>query len=164
MSKTLVYITLSVPAVLVALVWVAKLRYSGTAPVKLPAESCDRSLWKHVYQPERLRVIEACTSVEGRVVSVRQARDGDLHIGLDPDHKSVLNFVNVLHGDGTLIVEVVCEHPPVDDDPKSACSGFVSQVTPPKTGDRIRVTGAYVTDSEYGWNEIHPVTRIDLLR
>jgi hypothetical protein len=26
------------------------------------------------------------------------------------------------------------------------------------------VTGAYVTDRDNGWNEIHPVTRIEVLR
>ena len=157
-------VLLAVLLVIIALVLTVKLRYAGKAPMKLTAESCDASLWKHVYQPERLRVIETCTAVEGRVVSVRQARDGDLHIALDPDHKSAVNLANALHDEGDLIVEIVCEHSAEDDAPKSACSGFVSKVTPPKTGDRIRVTGAYVTDIEYGWNEIHPATRIEILR
>ena len=143
---------------------VARLRYSGTAPVRLAAQNCNADLWKHVYAPQRLRVIEPCTEVEGEVVSVYRAADGDLHIGLDPDHTSVLNFANALHSGGYLIVEVICEHTPADDDPKSACAGFVSRVTVPQTGDRIRVTGAYVTDRGYGWNEVHPVTRIETLR
>jgi hypothetical protein len=109
-------------------------------------------------------VIEACTAVEGEVVSVYRASDGDLHIGLDPDHASVLNFKNALHADGYLIVEVICEHSPAGDDAKAACAGFVPQVATPKTGDRIRVTGAYVIDREYGWTEVHPVTRIETLR
>ena len=52
----------------------------------------------------------------------------------------------------------------VDDDAKAACAGFTSQVTVPAVGDRVRATGAYVTDKDNGWNEIHPVTRIDVLR
>jgi hypothetical protein len=31
----------------------------------------------------------------------------------------------------------------------------------PNVGDRVRVTGAYVTDRDNGWREIHPVTRIE---
>jgi hypothetical protein len=151
-------------AAAVIAVVIAWLHYSGTAPVRLAAQSCDAGLWKHVYEPQRLRVIEACTAVEGQVVSVYRAADGDLHIALDPDHASVLNFKNELHADGYLIVEVICEHTPADDEPKSACAGFVPQVAAPKTGDRIPVTGAYVTDREYGWNEVHPVTRIETLR
>ena len=150
-------------ATVAILVVVARMRYSGTAPVRLAVQNCNAELWKHVYEPQRLRVIEACTAVDGQVVSVYRAADGDLHIGLDPDRTSVLNFANALHADGYLIVEVICEHTPADDDPKSACAGFVPQVPAPKTGDRIRVTGAYVTDREYGWNEVHPVTRIETL-
>jgi hypothetical protein len=156
-------VLLAVLVVIIALVLVVKLRFTGKPRVKLPAEKCDATLWKHVYEPERLHVIEACTAVEGTVVSVRRAQDGDMHIALAPDHKSVLSFANAFHADGNLIVEVVCEHPPEHEEPKRACEGFVSQVTIPKTGDRIRVTGSYVTDSEYGWNEIHPVTRIEIL-
>jgi hypothetical protein len=86
-----------------------------------------------------------------------------LHIGLDPEEKSVLNLINVIHGHGELVVEVVCEHDPVKETAKAACAGFHSQVTIPEVGNRIRVTGAYVTDRDMGWNEIHPVTRIEVL-
>jgi len=150
-------------AAVVILLVVVRLRYSGTAPMRLAAQNCNGDLWKHVGSPERLRLIEACTAVEGKVVSVYRASDGDLHISLDPDHTSALNFMNALHAGGYLVVEVICEHTPADDDAKSACAGFVSKVTIPKTGDRIRVIGAYVTDRENGWNEVHPVTRIETL-
>jgi hypothetical protein len=46
---------------------------------------------------------------------------------------------------------------------KAPCSGFHPQITIPGVGDRVRVTGAYVTDRDNGWNEIHPVMRIELL-
>jgi hypothetical protein len=80
--------------VLAALLLVAKLRYAGKAPVKLPTESCDTSLWRHVYEKNRLQVIEACTAAEGRVTSVFESEDGDLHIALDPRDKAVLNLMN----------------------------------------------------------------------
>jgi hypothetical protein len=101
-------------AALVALFLMAKLHYAGKPTVKLPAENCNADQWKHVYEAERLHVIEACTAVEGRVVSIRRASDEDLHIGLDPDHKSVLNLTNVIHADGHLVVEVICDHTPAE--------------------------------------------------
>jgi len=149
-------------AALIALFASARLRYSGSA-VKLPAADCNADLWKHVYLPERLRVLEACTAVAGRVVSLRRESDGDLHLALDPDLKSVLNLVNAIHAHGDLVVEVVCEHAPPNGDVTVACAGFTPQVAISKVGDRVRVTGAYVIDRDNGWNEIHPVTRIESL-
>jgi hypothetical protein len=149
---------------LAALFLMARLRYPGKTTVELPAGNCKADLWKHVYGAERLRVIAACTAVDGRVVSVRRESDGDLHIALDPDQESVLNLVNAIHAHGDLVVEVICEHAPSDADAGNACAAFTSQVTIPRIGDRVRVTGAYVTDRDNGWNELHPVTRIDILR
>ena len=163
MSRTARRAILIASVALVGFLLVAKLRYSGRAPVTLPAADCNSDLWKRTYSPERLRVIEACTAVEGRVVSVHPAADGDLHIGLDPDHASVLNLVNVVHQRRRLVVEIVCEHTPTGKGPGAICAGYISQVSIPKVGDRVRVTGAYVTDGDYGWTEIHPVTRIDVL-
>jgi len=146
---------------LVALIVGAKFYYSGTA---LPASGCDASLWTHVYEKERLTVLEPCTSVEGRVVSTHAAADGDLHIALDPDDKHVLNLVNATHGHRELVVEIVCDHTTTKTAPQAACVNYHSLVTAPKAGDRVRVTGAYVTDRDNGWNEVHPVSRIDVLR
>jgi hypothetical protein len=166
MSQSAKRIALAVAVALLALFAAARLRYAGKAAVKLPAETCDASLWGHVYRPERLGVIEACTAVEGRVISMKRDEDGDLHLALDPDDARVLNLVNALHAGRHLVVEVICEHPPDAGRRKAraACAGFTSQVTIPNVGDRVRVTGAYVTDREIGWNEVHPVTRIEILR
>jgi hypothetical protein len=149
---------------LAAFFGLAELRYAGRAPVKLPAANCDAGLWQHVYEKDRLQVVEPCTAVVGKVVSLHPSSDGDLHISLDPDDSSVLNLVNVVHGRRKLVVEVICEHPPSDAEAQSACSDFRSSVTIPGVGDRVRITGAYVTDHDNGWREIHPVTRIEVLR
>jgi hypothetical protein len=141
---------------------IARLRYSGTAPVKLSAGNCDASLWMHVSDKDRLRIIEPCTAVEGRVVTTHRALDGDLHIGLDPDDKHVLNLINATHGRGELVVEIICEHAPAKAAEQAACGSYRSTATIPKAGDRVRVTGAYVTDRDNGWNEVHPVTRIEI--
>jgi hypothetical protein len=141
----------------------AKLHYSGEAPAKLPPESCDANLWPHVYEKDRLQVIEACTAVEGRVVSVHESEDGDLYIALDPKDKSVLNLMNATHARRTLVVEVICHHPSQGES-QTACGDYHSIVTNPKTGDYVRITGSYVTDRDNGWNEIHPVSSIEVLR
>ena len=155
---------LFVLAGLIALFVMARLRYPGRAPLRLEEKECDADLWKHVYPPDRLRVIEACTVVDGRVVSVHRASDGDLHVALDPENKSVLNLVNAIHAHRHLVVEIICERAPAGGDAVAACAGFTQPVAIPKVGDRIRVTGAYVTDTESGWNEIHPMNRIETLR
>ena len=163
MGRTSGRIALTVLLTLIALFIAARLRYPGRAPVKLPAADCNADLWKHVYSPERLGVIEACTTVDGRVVSLHRAVDGDLHIGLDPEQKSILNLTNVMHAQRHLIVEVVCDHPSLKNQAGPACEGFASTITTPNIGDHIRVTGTYVTDRDNGWNEVHPVTRIETL-
>lgn len=137
-----------------------RLRYPGKVAIRLPPGECNAELWNHIGEPERLRMIASCTAVEGRVVSLRRAADGDVHIELDPYNKSVLNLANVMHTHGHLVVEIICEHNPEDAGSAAACSGLTSQVLIPRVNDYIRVTGSYVTDREYGWNEIHPVTRI----
>ncbi|HET8892316.1 MAG TPA: hypothetical protein VFQ41_25700 [Candidatus Angelobacter sp.] len=164
MGRTSRRIALGVLLTLIALFIAARLRYPGKATVKLPPADCNADLWKHVYSPDRLRVIEACTAVEGRVASVHRAADGDLHIGLDPEQKSILNLTNVFHAKRHLIVEVVCDHASSNNEASAACSGYTSQIAAPRVGDQIRVTGAYVTDRDNGWNEVHPVTRIETLR
>jgi hypothetical protein len=155
---------LAVLVLVAAIFLVASRRYMGKAPVKLPAGNCDPSLWNHVYAKERLRVLEPCTAVDGRVVSLSRSSDGDLHIALDPEQKSVLNLVNATHAHGELIVEVICEHVPTRPAAIVPCGDFHPQITIPRVNDRVRVTGAYVVDRENGWTEIHPVTRIEILR
>ncbi|HKE33304.1 MAG TPA: hypothetical protein VKD65_16345 [Candidatus Angelobacter sp.] len=163
MGRRLRYVALALLGAVIALIVIVKFRYAGKAPVKLSAEFCSADLWKHVYEPARLQVIEACTEVEGRIVSTRRASDGDFHIGLDPDLKSVLNLANVMHARSELVVEVICDHTPTGSDVKVSCGDFHYDVTIPKVGDRVRVIGAYVTDRDNGWNEIHPVSRIEIL-
>ena len=163
MSRVSQRLLLGLLLTLLVLFLIARLRYRGIPPVNLPAGNCNASLWSHVYRPDRLRVIEACTAVEGRVVSVRRESDGDLHVALEPENKAVLNLLNFLHAHGDLVVEIICESVPAHGDAITACAGFTPQVTIPNVGDRVRVTGAYVTDRDNGWNEVHPVTRIDIL-
>ena len=156
-------ITLALLIGLLAMFLIARHRYPGKASLKLQPEKCDPDLWTHIHEKERLRVIEDCTAAEGRVVSLHRASDGDLHIGLKPEDKSILNLINVVHARGQLVVEIICEHTPDDADDKAACGNYHPQITIPNVGDKVRITGAYVTDRDNSWNEIHPVTRIEVL-
>lgn len=137
----------------------AGLRYRGTAP---DAAGCDPDLWQHVYRPTRLEILNRCTAVAGRVTEIHRNADGDVHVKVDPDDASVLNLINVVRRSG-LIVEIVCDHPSAQRDVEAACAGFNSKIAAPAAGDRIRATGAYVKDTENGWTEIHPVSKIDVL-
>jgi hypothetical protein len=101
-----------------------------------------------VYNPWRLAVRAPCVTTVGRVVLVLQARDGDTHINVLPDrgYWHLLNRRNYLTQSGTLVVEVI---------PANR-----AQVPVPAIGTHVRVTGAYVTDLEHGWREIHPAWQI----
>lgn len=148
-----------------ALSLIARIRYPGKPLIVLPAENCSSDLWNHVYDKGRLHIIQQCTAVDGRVVFIHYNADGDVHIALDPEDKSVLNLVNAMHAHRQLVVEAICDHPPspMNSYAQAACKDFRSAITIPKVGDRIRVTGSYVTDRDNGWNEIHPATRIEVL-
>jgi len=159
-TGTVALVVVTAFAIVVALLWLTP-RGQGPAPVA--AENCDASLWSHVYQAKRLVSVVPCTAVEGRVASVEADADGDIHIELAPDDRSTLNIFNKLHTHGHLVVEVICQATPSPGDAAKACAGFTPQVAIPKPGERVRVTGAYVTDHDNGWNEIHPVTRIEVL-
>jgi hypothetical protein len=52
------------------------------------------------------------------------------------------------------------EHPQVAG--LGRCSG--RHIPLPSAGQRVRVVGAYVTDTNNGWREIHPVWKLIVLR
>jgi hypothetical protein len=72
----------------------------------------------------------------------------------------MVNPVNVAQQHGDLVLEPVCERKVTQTDAEEACSGYRSPVTVPPVGTHVDVIGAYVNDTEHGWNEIHPVTSI----
>jgi hypothetical protein len=98
--------------------------------------------------------------------------------------KDILNNKNA---PGVLVVEVVCAVPhkifeaQSKDKPENrkyyqemidACTGYTNRVARPVMGDTIAVTGELMADTgpstansiqDHGWNEIHPVTSIQIL-
>lgn len=103
-----------------------------------------------VYAPRRLQVLDPCLTVEGTVRDdVQKAEDGDITFGLylsEADQR-LINDVNRANYDGALHIEIVPEDQ--------------ARVPPPKPGDKIRVTGPWVTDLAHGHNEIHPAYKIE---
>jgi hypothetical protein len=137
---------------------------------------CDPSLWTHVYTgdhrkfsspQDRLKIIQGCVSVTGTILSARPEKDGDFHIRLrlDPQYSSMLSAKNKSAQHGALVVEPICMNPVKQRDAQRehVCDGFSQHVyTPDMLRKHVRVTGAYVTDMEHGWTEIHPVTSITI--
>jgi hypothetical protein len=95
-----------------------------------------------VYHPYRLHVLASCRSVSGTVKEVRHEEDGDLHIYLDTGG-ALTNSVNGSAQSGSLVVEFM------------ARDG--GHLPAPNVGDHISLTGAWVLDTDHGWNELHPV-------
>ena len=124
---------------------------------------CDQTLWKHVYNPTRLQVVDNCKSVLGVIESKRVEKDGDYHIRvkLDPQFSNLINSANIKNQLGDLVVEPICVNKVTQADAVSACVNFHQNINIPPIGSHVNVTGSYVLDKEHGnWAEIHPVTSI----
>jgi hypothetical protein len=132
-------------------------------PAQSPTTGCDAALWNHVYHPARLHVRESCKTVEGVITKIRREADGDLHILLDVEDKSLLNEKNFSSQEGALVLEPICQKTPTQADAIEPCQGYAGPFFAVKVGERVRVTGAYVLDTEHGWMEIHPVTSMTTL-
>ena len=129
--------------------------------------ACDAALWQHVYKPERLQVLDACKTVTGVVQDVEPDEDGDMHavLLLDPGQENLVNKRNKKKKSSGLVIEIVCSVQPKS--PKSAikaCAGYQASLAMPSAGTHARVSGSYVFDTHNGWNEIHPVSKIETLK
>ena len=124
---------------------------------------CDETLWNHVYNPERLQIVDRCKTVTGIIESKKPEADGDFHIRLKliPQFSNLINSANVKGQLGDMVVEPVCQKAITQLDAISACFNFHQNIDIPMIGSRVNVTGSYVLDKEHsGWAEIHPVTSI----
>ncbi len=105
-----------------------------------------------VWTPNRLVVHNTCVTATGIVRQIFHANDGDYHINiqLETEYAYLLNDRNTQQVCGWLVVEVT----PYDQE---------RGVYIPNVGERVSVTGAWVFDSNHGWNEIHPAWKIERL-
>jgi hypothetical protein len=130
------------------------------------AADCDASLWNHVYKPSRLRQLASCLSVTGVIEESSANSDGDQHflLRLDRGQDTLVNKRNLKKKHGDLVLEIVCANPTSMKKVKSACAGYTNRVPLAAVGEHVRATGTYVIDSDNGWAEIHPVSKLANVR
>ena len=140
------------------------------------AQTCDASLWNHVYKPSRLTVHKACVTVTGVIVDatagkrkdgVRKEEDGDCHgwLKLDPGQEKYLNAGNKSNENGNLVFEIVCMFPVKQADAVAACEAYKNTVTLLPVGSHVRMTGSWVMDDNHAhWFELHPVTKMEVIK
>ena len=98
-----------------------------------------------------LKILSNCEEVIGTVKHTKKMNDGDYKFALKvrDQYKDLLNKINNKKTGGFLIVEIV---------PKDQKNN--KDVVKPKTGDKVDVWGAWVTDKPKGWHEIHPAWKV----
>lgn len=144
------------------------LLFSVFSSYKLYAQNdCDGSLWKFVYHPARLTVWQKCKTVTGVILHKKAEADGDYHIQLklDPGQPRLLNQKNMDKQNGCLVLEVICTKKVTQADAIKPCKTCPNNITVPQNGTHVKVTGTFVLDTQanHGWNEIHPVYKIEVL-
>ena len=105
----------------------------------------------NTYDPSRLRILDTCVTVEGVVVShPSKYTDGDItfDLELDPEYSHMLSIGSHILRRGRIHVEIV--------------EGDQPNVYVPKMGERVRIVGVWVVDTDHGsWSEIHPAWYIE---
>ena len=130
------------------------------------AIDCDTTFWKYVYNPERLQVIDKCKTVTGVIEESSADEDGDQHmlLKLDNGQEDLLTKKNTKKKQGDLVIEAVCANKTTLGKVGNTCNGYINKIQIPKLGDHVRVTGSLVNDTHNGWNEIHPITKIEIIK
>ena len=136
---------------------------------------CGDGLWRHVYHPSRLLVLQNCVTITGTMVDatatlshqepdgVRHEKDGDTHgwLKVDPQFVGLINAGNTSDEGGNLVFEIVCHFTVTQPDARPACRGFADHQVIPTVGTRVAITGTLVRETNHAkWNEIHPVSKI----
>jgi hypothetical protein len=116
------------------------------------AATCDASLWDHVYHPARLVKLHECMRVTGTIVLKRPEKDGDVHIQLKLDKifLPLLDAENKSRQGGNLVLEPICVGNVTQADAIQPSQGLANQVSIPKKGDHVAVTGTFVHDVDGG--------------
>ena len=130
------------------------------------AIDCDTTLWKYVYNPDRLQVIDKCKTVTGVIEESSADEDGDQHmlLKLDNGQEDLLTKKNTKKKQGDLVIEAVCANKTTLGKVGNTCNGYINKIQIPKIGEHVKVTGSLVNDTHNGWNEIHPITKIEILK
>ena len=139
---------------------------TGKDSIDTDASACDPAIWKYVYDPARLEVVDKCMSATGMIEESSADDDGDQHmlLKLDAGQENLLKKKNIKKKSGYLVIEAVCMNNITNPKVGGACKGYVNHVQLPKVGEHVKVTGSYVIDSHNGWAEIHPITKIEVIK
>ena len=134
--------------------------------VDTDSSACDPTIWKYVYDPTRLEVVDKCMTATGVIEESSADDDGDQHmlLKLDAGQENLLNKKNIKGKNGYLVIEAVCMANITNPKVGGACKGYVNHVQLPKMGDHVKVSGSYVIDSHNGWAEIHPISKIEVIK
>jgi hypothetical protein len=116
------------------------------------------NVFAHTHDPERLRIVEKCVTIEGTVVGTPKLfEDGDYCFDL-----SGINGTDLLSG-GNIILRKGHLHVEIQEYSRNR---LLQGVLGGKvcSGDRIIVSGPVVVDTDHGmWAEIHPVINASLI-
>ena len=128
--------------------------------------NCDTSLWKYVYNRNRLTVSDMCKTVTGVIEESNADEDGDQHmlLKLDKGQKGILTARNIKKKQGDLVIEAVCMNNVSLKKVGNTCKGYINHIKLPNIGDHVKVTGSLVIDSHNGWAEIHPISSIEKIK
>ncbi len=127
---------------------------------------CDTSLWKYVYNRKRLQVTDICKTVTGVIEESSANEDGDHHmlLKLDAGQEDLLTKTNRKKKQGYLVIEAVCANKTTLGKVGNTCNGYINKIQIPKLGEHVKVTGSLVIDTHNGWAEIHPITKIEIIK
>jgi|SRR2546428_4996706 len=137
---------------------------SGPAAITASPDGCaptDQDAY--VYRPARLQALRSCVRVTGTIVASSAEADGDVHINvrLDAPLEALLVTGNAFE-DGALIVEPVCQFPPLQAEAIRVCASDPDPLAGglPRVGDHVWLEGRYVLDLQHhAWAELHPLYR-----
>ena len=130
------------------------------------AIDCDTSFWKYVYNRDRLQVIDKCRTVTGVIEESSADDDGDQHmlLKLDNGQEDLLTKKNIKKKQGDLVIEAVCANKTTLPKVGNTCNCYINKIQIPNLGAYVKVTGSLFNDTHNGWNEIHPITKIEVLK
>ena len=84
-----------------------------------------------------------------RLLDIMPSTDGHhIDVALETAYSSLIDEVNRSEQQGALVVEFM------------ARDG--GHLPTPAVGDHVRLTGAWVDDTDHGWNELHPVWSVQI--
>jgi hypothetical protein len=138
--------------------------------IELSPQSCPAAS-AHVYHPQRLHLLGGCqlVTLTGTLRKEKAEPDGDFHVllALDPGQKNPrggawINAENTHQQKGDLVLEPVCEVSVTQRDAVAACQGYRNPLKLPRVGKHVTVSGYWVFDGQHGWNELHPLTSIQI--